>query len=101
LSEYVQQANKETLVVIHLETAAAVAQLPEMVKIDGLDVIFIGQTDLAQSLGFARPAAAPLRVQEAVQERSSIRLQNRTSPSASGGYAAVAGNGRSAAPVTS
>ncbi len=51
LGEYVQQANAETLISIHIETATAVEALPEIVKVDGLDVIFIGPTDLSQSLG--------------------------------------------------
>ncbi len=51
LGEYVQQANAETLVVIHIETAQAVKQLPKIVAVDGLDVIFIGPTDLSHSLG--------------------------------------------------
>ena len=49
--EYVQTANQESLVVIHIETIEAVERLPEIVKIDGLDVIFIGPTDLSHSLG--------------------------------------------------
>lgn len=51
LSEYVEIANRETLVIIHIETADAVKQLPEIVQIDGIDVIFIGPTDLSHSLG--------------------------------------------------
>jgi 4-hydroxy-2-oxoheptanedioate aldolase len=50
-AEYVQQANAETLVIIHIETAEAVEHLPEIVKVDGLDVIFIGPTDLSHSYG--------------------------------------------------
>jgi 4-hydroxy-2-oxoheptanedioate aldolase len=49
--EYVQQANAETLVVIHIETIEAVRRLPEIVAVDGLDVIFIGPTDLSHSFG--------------------------------------------------
>jgi 4-hydroxy-2-oxoheptanedioate aldolase len=51
LGDYVKQANEQTLVVIHVETAQAVDCLPETVKIDGIDVIFIGPNDLSQSLG--------------------------------------------------
>jgi len=51
LSEYVRQANAETLVVIHIETAEAVEQLPDIVKVADVDVIFIGPTDLSHSLG--------------------------------------------------
>ncbi len=50
-SECVEQANRETLVVIHIETAEAVDRLPEIAAIDGIDVIFIGPTDLSQSYG--------------------------------------------------
>lgn len=49
--DYVRFANQESLVVIHIETAEAVEQLPEIVKVDGLDVIFIGPTDLSHSFG--------------------------------------------------
>jgi 4-hydroxy-2-oxoheptanedioate aldolase len=50
-SEYVEQANRETLIIIHIETAEAVERLPEIAGIDGVDVIFIGPTDLSQSYG--------------------------------------------------
>ncbi len=49
--DYVRFSNQESLVVIHIETAEAVEQLPEIVKVDGLDVIFIGPTDLSHSYG--------------------------------------------------
>ena len=50
--EYVAQANAETLIAIHIETEDAVDRLPEIVKVDGVDVIFLGPTDLSNSLGF-------------------------------------------------
>lgn len=66
LSEYVQQANAETLVVIHIETAEAVERLPEIVAVDGVDVIFIGPTDLSHSFGVPGQPQHPM-VQEAMQ----------------------------------
>ena len=51
LSEYVKQANAETLVVVQVETAEAIEHLSEIVAVEGLDVIFIGPTDLSHSLG--------------------------------------------------
>ncbi|MCC7449715.1 MAG: hypothetical protein IT324_20010 [Anaerolineae bacterium] len=65
--EYVQQANAETLVTIHVETVDAVEALPEIVKIDGIDVIFIGPTDLSQSLGVPGQANHP-KVQETISK---------------------------------
>jgi 4-hydroxy-2-oxoheptanedioate aldolase len=67
LAEYVQQANAETLIAIHIETIDAVRQLPEIVKVDGLDVIFIGPTDLSHSLGQPGDAQHPT-VQAAIQQ---------------------------------
>jgi len=51
LGEYVKLANSETLVVLQIETVEAVQCLPEIVEVDGVDVIFIGPMDLSQSLG--------------------------------------------------
>jgi len=65
--EYVKQANAETLVTIHIETVDAVEALPEIVKIDGIDVIFIGPTDLSQSLGVPGQANHP-KVQETISK---------------------------------
>lgn len=51
LGDYVKQANEQTLVILHVETADAVRQLPEMIKVPDIDVIFIGPTDLSHSYG--------------------------------------------------
>lgn len=51
LGEYARRANEETLVVIHIETKEAIEELPKTVALPGVDVIFIGPSDLSQSLG--------------------------------------------------
>jgi 4-hydroxy-2-oxoheptanedioate aldolase len=50
-AEYIEQANLETLVTVQVESSTAVDQLSEIVAVDGLDVIFVGPTDLSHSLG--------------------------------------------------
>jgi 4-hydroxy-2-oxoheptanedioate aldolase len=56
LAEYTRVANAETLVVVQIETAAAVEALPEILQVPGVDAFFIGPNDLSQSLGYpARP----------------------------------------------
>ena len=65
-SKYVSEANQETLVVIHIETEDAVGNLPEITKVEGLDVVFIGPTDLSNSLGFPGEIQHP-KVQAALQ----------------------------------
>jgi 4-hydroxy-2-oxoheptanedioate aldolase len=51
IGEYVQRANRETLVVIQIETQDAVDAIDEYLTIDDIDVLFLGPTDLSQSLG--------------------------------------------------
>jgi 4-hydroxy-2-oxoheptanedioate aldolase len=67
LAEYIQHANSETLVVIHIETASAVAQISEIAAVDGVDVIFIGPTDLSHSLGVTGEVQHP-KVQTAINQ---------------------------------
>lgn len=50
-AQYVAEANAETLVSIHIETKEAVENLPEILTVDEIDVIFVGPNDLSQSLG--------------------------------------------------
>lgn len=50
LSQYTRHANEETLVVVHLENVAGIDRLPEIVAVDGVDVVFVGTTDLSHSL---------------------------------------------------
>ena len=51
IGEYTKQANTETLVIVQVESAEGVANVGDLVAIDGVDVVFIGPTDLAHSLG--------------------------------------------------
>jgi len=51
-SEYVAEANKNTLVCLMLEEVEAINHLEEMVTVDGVDVFFIGSGDLSQSMGY-------------------------------------------------
>ena len=50
-AEYWKRANVEILVVIQIETPTALAEIDEIVKIPGVDVIFIGPADLSTALG--------------------------------------------------
>jgi 4-hydroxy-2-oxoheptanedioate aldolase len=52
LSEYVSTANRETLVMVQIENIKAVDALTEIMQVDGVDVLYVGPNDLAQSMGF-------------------------------------------------
>lgn len=62
-SNYIARANAETMVIAQVETAAAVEQLPEIITVPDIDVIFIGPTDLSHSLGVPGDLQHP-KVQE-------------------------------------
>lgn len=51
IGAYTERANRETLVVIHIETAQAVDAIGDYVDVDDVDVLFLGPTDLSHSLG--------------------------------------------------
>jgi 2-keto-3-deoxy-L-rhamnonate aldolase RhmA len=50
--EYVAKANANTLVCLMLEEVEAVENISEIVKVKGVDVLFIGSGDLSQSMGY-------------------------------------------------
>lgn len=47
---YVMRANQETVVMLQIESIDAVAALDDILKVEGIDVIFIGPADLTASL---------------------------------------------------
>jgi len=49
---YLSSANKETIVMIAVETMEAAGNLDEILEVEGLDGIFIGPVDLASSMGY-------------------------------------------------
>ncbi|HSW35531.1 MAG TPA: aldolase/citrate lyase family protein [Candidatus Limnocylindrales bacterium] len=57
---YFKQANRDILVIVHIEGAEGVANLPDIVTVEGIDVIFIGPYDLSQSLGIPGEVEHPL-----------------------------------------
>ena len=66
LTEHVKTSNEETLVIAQIETVATIEALPEMLRVPGVDVFFIGPNDLAQSLGYPARQDEPV-VQEMIE----------------------------------
>jgi 2-keto-3-deoxy-L-rhamnonate aldolase RhmA len=52
LKDYTAMANQEILVASQIETVTAINNLDEILSIDGIDVFFIGPTDLSTSMGY-------------------------------------------------
>jgi 4-hydroxy-2-oxoheptanedioate aldolase len=66
LPDYVPLANAETMVIAQIETVATLDALPEMLQVPGIDVFFIGPTDLSQSMGYPGRTHDPV-VQEVIE----------------------------------
>ncbi|MBO9715094.1 aldolase/citrate lyase family protein [Sphingomonas sp.] len=58
-ADYEAQANRDTLVSVHIENKEMVEQVEALCAIDELDVLFIGPGDLSQSLGHPGNSAHP------------------------------------------
>ncbi len=50
LAEFCEQANRDSFVVIQIETTSSVDQCDEIASIDGVDLLFVGPADLSQAL---------------------------------------------------
>jgi 4-hydroxy-2-oxoheptanedioate aldolase len=70
IADFTARANRETLVVVQIETAVAAAAVEDFTKVDGVDVLFIGPTDLSASLGHPGNPGHPevQKVMESVAE---------------------------------
>jgi 4-hydroxy-2-oxoheptanedioate aldolase len=78
LADYVKAANDATLIAIQLEEQAAIDNLDALLQVPGIDVFFIGPSDLSQSLGHpGNPQAPP--VARAIEESlRKMRAAGRT-----------------------
>jgi 4-hydroxy-2-oxoheptanedioate aldolase len=74
LDEYARQANEQLLVCVQVEDADALEQLGAILEVDGVDVVFIGPSDLSQSLGRPGRTGDPV-VRQAM--RSAFRAVTR------------------------
>lgn len=69
---YFEAANRDNLVIIHIEGDEGVNNLDEILLVKGIDVIFIGPYDLSQSLGVSGEVEHPRVIQkmEAIIQKS-------------------------------
>jgi 2-keto-3-deoxy-L-rhamnonate aldolase RhmA len=65
--DYLKTANEEVLVVAQIETKEAVENVEEVASVDGVDVLFIGPSDLSASYGYLGKPEEPV-VQRAIDK---------------------------------
>ncbi len=51
LNEFTEKANRETFVAIQIETVGAVEEVDAIAAVDGVDLLFVGPSDLSQAMG--------------------------------------------------
>jgi len=69
--KYFKYANKETMIIAHIEGVEGINNLDEILSVPDIDVIFIGPYDLSQSLGIPGEVNHPLvtkKMQEVVSK---------------------------------
>lgn len=71
LADFTARANEETLIVVHIETTDAVAAVEDYTRVNGVDVLFIGPTDLSHSLGHPGDPGHP-EVREAMDHVAAV-----------------------------
>ncbi len=64
--QFLDWSNKETLIVVQIETEEAVNRVDSIVSVEGVDAVMIGPFDLSQSLGIPGQTNDP-RVEDAFQ----------------------------------
>lgn len=65
VSDYLAAASDSVFLIVQVETLEAMANLPEILAVDGVDAVFFGPGDLAASMGLTGQAARP-EVTEAI-----------------------------------
>ena len=59
MADFTTQANAQSLVCVQLEHEDAIANVDAILRVDGIDVFFIGPSDLSQSMGHPGDPKAP------------------------------------------
>jgi 2-keto-3-deoxy-L-rhamnonate aldolase RhmA len=67
LAKYIRTANDETMVIAQIETPQAIDNIKEIVAVDGVDVAFVGPSDLTMTLGLIDDRLNP-KVTEAMMK---------------------------------
>lgn len=78
MPDFTEQANANSLVCIQIEHQQAVANIDEILAVDGIDVFFIGPSDLSQSMGHPGNPKAPPVAEAIAHTLSRIRAAGRT-----------------------
>jgi 4-hydroxy-2-oxoheptanedioate aldolase len=77
LSEMVKVSNEESMIIAHIENIQAVQNLGELLPVEGIDVWFIGTSDLSHSMGIPAQYDDPRLKDVVAQTIKDIRAAGR------------------------
>jgi 2-keto-3-deoxy-L-rhamnonate aldolase RhmA len=66
MADYCRQANEEVMVIAHVESVEAVENLDAMLEVEGVDVYYLGPSDLSNSMG--QPGVQDAKLQKVVAD---------------------------------
>ena len=79
LADHVKAANEATLIAIQLEDEPAIRNIDELLKVEDIDVFFIGPSDLSQAMGHPGNPRAPVVAQAIDTSFRKMAAAGRTS----------------------
>jgi 2-keto-3-deoxy-L-rhamnonate aldolase RhmA len=77
MPDFIARANAQSLVCVQIEDQEAVANIDDILKVDGIDVFFIGPSDLSQSMGYPGDPHAPPVAQAIARTLAAIRAAGK------------------------
>jgi 4-hydroxy-2-oxoheptanedioate aldolase len=95
MADFTAAANAETLVCVQFEHPQALENIHSILRVDGVDVFFIGPSDLSQSMGYPGNAAAPPVAEAIASALKTIAAAGKTPgmPATSDNVARLIGSG--------
>ena len=72
MPDFAAAANEQSLVCVQLEHEAAIRNADEILRVEGIDVFFIGPSDLSQSMGYPGNAGVPAVAKAIAETRAKI-----------------------------
>ncbi len=64
--EYIKKCNEHVFIAVHIETPQAVDNIEEIASVPGIDLCFVGPTDLSVTMGYAKEGPGHPEVQKAM-----------------------------------
>ncbi len=67
IPDYITTANDQICLLVQIETRAGIAALEDIARVDGIDGLFIGPSDLSADMGYRGDSSAP-EVQQVIRD---------------------------------